>query len=120
MKEIMNLTQHVATKEQVAAGVVEPMDKKKVQSLLIFNSMPTMSEIKAKAEDLAQIAVDEHCTVAMIGGAPYLMSSLEKALKEKGVKPIYAFSVRESVETVQPDGTVVKTNIFKHAGFIEA
>ena len=30
---------------------------------------------------------------------------------------VYATTRRESVETVQQDGSVVKTNVFKHAGF---
>ena len=31
-----------------------------------------------------------------------------------------AFSVRESVEETQPDGSVIKRNVFKHAGFVVA
>ena len=32
--------------------------------------------------------------------------------------PIYAFSVRESVEETLPDGTVHKTACFRHKGFV--
>lgn len=55
---------------------------------------------------------------AMIGGAPYLMAPLEAELKKLGIEPVYAFSERVSEETVQADGTVVKTNVFKHVGFV--
>lgn len=55
----------------------------------------------------------------MIGGAPFLMPVLDKALRNYGHRPIYAFSKRESVEKTNPDGTVVKTSVFKHAGFVE-
>ena len=54
----------------------------------------------------------------MIGGAPWLMSSIENALRDHRITPIYAFSVRESAEQVQPDGSVRKVNIFRHAGFV--
>ena len=55
----------------------------------------------------------------MIGGAPFLMAALERELVDTwGMRPVYAFSVRESVDSVQPDGTVRKTAIFRHGGFI--
>jgi hypothetical protein len=59
----------------------------------------------------------EHPTHAMIGGAPWMMAALESALLDAYITPLYAFSVRESVEIAQPDGSVVKTAVFKHVGF---
>ena len=56
----------------------------------------------------------------MIGGAPYLMAPLEKELRGWGLVPVYAFSVRESTEVVQDDGSVRKVNTFRHAGWVEA
>lgn len=61
-----------------------------------------------------------HGAAAMIGGAPFLMPALEKALRTKGILPVYAFSQRESVEEIMEDGTVRKTAVFKHRGFVEA
>jgi len=122
--KILNLTQHAPTPEQVAAGVVEPEEgKKKIQRLLTFEDLPTAEEIQERAEALARVAevlTKEygHDSV-MIGGAPYLMSALEKALKERGIKPLYAFSKREVVEETLPDGSVKKTQVFKHQGFVE-
>ena len=57
---------------------------------------------------------------AMIGGAPYLMAELEKELWHLGIEPVYAFSRRESVETVGENGEVTKTAVFKHIGFVSA
>ena len=57
---------------------------------------------------------------AMIGGAPYLMAELEKELWHLGIEPVYAFTRRESVETVGENGEVTKTAVFKHAGFVSA
>lgn len=55
----------------------------------------------------------------MIGGAPYLMGTLEKALKDKGITPLYSFSERVSIEVVREDETTQKTSVFQHKGFIE-
>jgi hypothetical protein len=59
------------------------------------------------------------CRKAMVGGAPYLMPYLERALKAKDISPIYAFSKRESIDQVQPDGSVRKVAVFRHAGWVE-
>ena len=119
MTKILNLTQHQATAAQVAAGVFEPHDKATVQQLLTFNTLPSREEIKAKAEALAQIAEEEGASAVMIGGAPYLMGALECALEQRGIQPLYAFSIRESVEETLPTGEVIKKNVFRHSGFVE-
>mgnify|MGYP000849113700 FL=1 len=129
---ILNLTQHVITDEQKAQLVVEPrMTKAKIQKLLTFEEIPTREEIEARAKELARIATSEASMYAgdtdnriwitrvMIGGAPYLMSALEKALRESGFTPVYAFSKRESEEIPQPDGSVRKIAVFRHIGFVE-
>ena len=117
--EIINLTQHQATAEQIEAGVVEPAEKAAVQAVLTFDAIPSVEEIQQRALLLAAIAVQSGCKKAMIGGAPFFMSALESALKAQGIAPVYAFSQRESVESIQSDGSVVKTNVFKHVGFVE-
>lgn len=115
---ILNLTQHAPTTEQFAVGVVEPSDKKAIQSLLTFNSIPTVEEMKARAEKLAAIAVAENAAQAMVGGAPYFMATLEAALKAANVQPLYSFTQRETVEVMEGD-TVKKTAVFKHVGFVQ-
>lgn len=116
---IVNLTQHPATPEQAAVGVVDLKGEKLVvlKKLLTFNRKPAIEEIHRRAEDVADLC--GHYCAAMIGGAPYFMSALEGALKAEGIKTMYAFSERVSVEASSPDGTVTKTNVFKHAGFVE-
>lgn len=116
---ILNLTQHIPTPAQVEAGVVEPRNKAEVQNLLTFEVLPSKEEIKARAQALARLAQAAGAEAALIGGVQYLMSSLEQALKEVGIKPIYSFSVRRSVEERLPDGTVRKTSIFEHRGWVE-
>ena len=117
--KILNLTQHMATPEQVVMGVFEPENKTRIQELLTFNSLPTREEINDRAMAIASYAgCQTDCTHAMIGGAPYLMPALEHALTFQGITPLYSFTERVSVETVQPDGTVKKTAVFKHIGFV--
>jgi len=126
---ILNLTQHPASAEQIAAGVVDlpPVERGALQRALTFDSLPTAEDLSERAEYIASLAAlnglggdgdDPHPMVAMIGGAPYLMAPLEAALLDTGIEPVYAFSVRESIEQVQPDGSVRKVNIFRHAGFV--
>lgn len=140
---IINLTQHNATSEQVAVGVIEvnkrmeqlladvpnygtsPTEegekmKERLLSLLNFSNIPTKEELEDRAEAIALIASDCEVESAMIGGASYLMPHLEKALKERGIKPLYSFTQRESVERTLPNGEVQKTSIFKHIGWVEA
>ena len=137
---ILNLTQHNATVEQQQAGVVDasPAVRAYVQSLLTFDECPTWEEVQTRARILAQLAGGDSIRAtaaavedgvepigphqyarAMIGGAPYLMAPLVSELYEWGITPVFAFSERISEEQVQPDGTVRKVNIFRHAGWVE-
>lgn len=118
--KILNLTQHAASADQIVAGVVEPADKGFVQALITFDEMPSAVELRLRAEKLAQHAKAAGVEAAMIGGAPYFMAPLEAALRRAEVKPLYAFSRRESKEHVLPDGSIKKTQVFRHAGFVEA
>lgn len=117
---IINLTQHNATLEQLQAGVVNQPSvdgQQHLANLLTFKTLPTRNEILGRAKAIAEFAVGYEA--ALIGGAPYLMWALEQALKGIGVKPLYSFSERVSVEKTCPDGQVIKTNVFKHIGFVE-
>ena len=137
---ILNLTQHTATPEQQAAGVIDLSEPElsKLRRLLTFETLPTAEEIFRRAKAIARLAEYEaarrlgltdvgghpaadltnHGVSAMIGGAPYLMATLERALRARGIKPLYAFSRRESVEQTMPDGSVRKMAVFRHLGFV--
>lgn len=120
---IINLTQHKATFSQQSVGVVDLCDAEgkpdpELVSLLNFDTLPSAEEVIQRAEALAQLASDCFATAAMIGGAPYLMAPLEAALRAKGIRPLYAFSERTSVEETLPDGSVRKTAVFIHKGFV--
>ena len=121
--QILNLTQHTPTPEQIEAGVVELTAEHKVKlcSLLSFNEIPTRSDIYKRANAIAELAMHYNCRKAMIGGALWLMGELEKSLLlcPDNIQPVYAFSQRVTHELHHADGTVTKTNVFKHVGFIE-
>lgn len=115
---ILNLTQHAATTEQIAGGVREPADKASVQALLTFEEMPDAATVGDRANAVADMA--SGYAAAMIGGAPFFMAPLERALKERGVTPLYSFTRREASEGPDGTGGVRKTQVFRHVGFIEA
>lgn len=48
------------------------------------------------------------------------MAALDAELHARRIQPVYAFPTRESVEQTQPDGSVRKVNVFRHAGFMPA
>ena len=119
---IINLTQHAATAEQLAAGVFDVPNEGARRELLMqltFGDLPEDGEIVERAAAVASIAMAFGARAAMIGGAPYLMSALERELREGDITPLYAFSRRESVEEKLPDGSVRKVAVFRHLGFVE-
>ena len=119
--EIINLTQHQASADQIAEGVfdLDPNEISKLKELLTFTSLPTADEIQHRAHLITIIAKLHFVEYAMIGGAGYLIPALEAELRKNGITPLHAFSERVSVEHTNDQGGVVKTNVFKHVGFIE-
>ena len=126
---ILNLTQHPATTDQIAAGVrdLQGQALAMLKGCLNFDTLPTVEDIRQRAEDIAMLASAWHdaedpdgttARACMIGGAPFFMGALEAALYRRDLTPLYAFSRREVVENTNPDGTVTKTAVFKHEGFV--
>lgn len=147
----LNLTQHAATKDQIDVGVLDlPLDlSQRVKQLLTFHAVPSVEELRQRAQTLARdvqtilanqaskdsapyywgedVGMEPPPSAYMadfrqvvVGGAPFFMGSLCAALKGYGLEPVFAFSVRESVDEVQPDGSVRKTAVFKHSGWVPA
>lgn len=139
---IINLTQHTATAEQIAADVFDasPEQRAEIARLLTFDELPNRGDIRDRAYELAflarqilnakfaELSADERDLelrlgsgiCAMIGGAPFLMAALADELSQLSVYALYAFSTRESVEEIQPDGSVRKIAVFRHKGFVAA
>ena len=126
---ILNMTQHPATSDQLAAGVVDlptPAEVAKLRELLTFDDVPTPELVRCRAAEIAYIATnprfreDGTRPAAMIGGALWLMAPLARELRGWGIRPLFAFSAREVVDEMLPDGSVRKTAIFRHKGFVPA
>ncbi len=127
---IINLTQHTATPEQMAAGVrdLPPAEREMLVHALTIEELPSPKDILDRAATVALLAVnnglgadngdDPHPAQAMIGGPPWMMRALEDAVLDQGVEPVYAFARRDSHEQAQPDGSIKKTTVFRHAGFL--
>ena len=123
---IINLTQHAATPDQVAQGVVDLPDSLQhiAKGLLTFVQLPTADQVMQRAVALTKLISNQYpyydVDAVMIGGAPYLMAPLVSQLMQSGYQAVFAYTDRVSVDVVQPDGTTKKTAIFKHMGFVNA
>ena len=126
---ILNLTQHRPTACQIEAGVIDlPQSQQEVlRALLTFDTLPTSLEIVSRANQIADLCITFipegmkiHCDWAMVGGAPYLMGPLASALDLRQVKAVFSFTERRSVEETLPDGSVKKSSIFAHMGWVHA
>jgi len=114
---IFNLTQHITSAEQKVEGVIDPSsdERKQIRKLLTFETIPDRDEIGKRVQGLLNIIIDHRseCSAVMIGGAPFLMPSLQRRIHELGLDPLYAFSKRRIEEK---DGK--KIAIFHHEGFV--
>lgn len=125
---IINLTQHHFSNEQKEEFLLKDFEwvntTDEVKELLTFTTRPTLAEMQERAKALVAHAKANQAggviseTVVMCGGAPYFMPVLEQAFLGTGIRVVYSFSERASIETTMPDGNVVKTSVFRHAGFI--
>ena len=124
MTTILNITQHSATPEQKAAGVVDLPESSRIElcRLLTFDNLPDKKELDERANSvllLVKSIRDTYNTdVVMIGGAPFFMPTIYRCLEEHGYTPCFAFSKRTSSERIKEDGTVEKISCFRHEGFV--
>ena len=131
---IINLTHPQSTPDQRAAGVIDldPTSREQLAQALTFNELPTREQLIKRANEVGDILATAgtdpqhdggalyNATSVMLGGAPFFMAHLEAVVRGLGLRPVYAFSKRETVEAAQPDGTVRKVAVFRHEGFVGA
>lgn len=53
----------------------------------------------------------------LVHGEPGMQTALAFALQETGRIPVYATTARESIDEIQPDGSIRKVAIFKHVRY---
>lgn len=123
---MLNLTQHALTAEQWRDGAVEPEAdvKAQIQELITFDRsvIEHPEQILNRAKALVSLIKREYPLVnqAVVGSALYFMPALVRELKEVGIQPYFSYTDRVSQETHNPDGSVTKTLVFKHLGWVEA
>lgn len=123
--KLYNISNHVLTSEQVE----DSMKRLAVQEII---ELP--EDIKKefgnvtpdKINDIAKKIIDfvtkdnrNEEVIVHLAGQPALVVLLVNCFASINIKTIYSFSERKSVETINGDGTVVKTNVFKHQGWYE-
>lgn len=126
---ILNLTQHLATAEQIQEEVINLPEKerKELGELLTFLTPPDIQDLDYRSIRIRNLALDYFNGIkvdpsgrkVMVGGAMYLMAPLVAELSHWGFKPLYSFSSRVSTEEVQPDGSVKKIMTFRHSGWVD-
>lgn len=119
--KIHNLTQHLATQEQICDGVTDftPVQQQELHTLLTFDELPDAGTLQARAEELANWAVAHGVTAAMLGGAPFFMSALVAQLQSRGIRTFFAYSRRRSTEYRRENGEVEKHSSFVYEGMVE-
>ena len=138
-KIVSLMAQHKITPDQAAAGVVDTPEGifELVREASTFRAdangnPPTMDQVRFNANSVSKAVIFYHTPIqiedhfyltgtirkVMIGGAPFFMPKLEKALLDNGINVHYAFTERVVQEVAQPDGTVQKVSKFAYLGDI--
>lgn len=115
---VVNLTQHLSTPEQIKDGVFDLPEglREKLVKALTFSAQYCREDLEAAAQEVVSIVKEIDCFRTMVGGMPSFMPVLEAALVKEGCAVGYARSERVSEDHVQPDGSVKKIAVFKHVG----
>ncbi len=137
---ILNLTTNIIDDTLKNEGVFEPTNKDEITKLLTFKDLPTLEEIKSRAERLSTIAEEEmtsklfesgeltegdynefglpaDCEI-LIGGQGFLMTNLESELFSRGLRPIYQLTVTETIKEKRGK-RMYKKKVEVHKGLIK-
>ena len=125
MKNLLWCSAHTPTKEQMESlnSMGQVIFLKDVNTSIqdrINNCSSDRRELMALAQELNKIRLELDCTIVQLGGSPmflYIAGATINSCLSKQVL-IFAHSERVSVDMPQEDGTVVKTSVFKHIGWI--
>jgi hypothetical protein len=125
MKKLIWCSAHTPTQEQLTSlqemgEVVFLKDVKPSLQEKINNCPADRGELMSLAQELNHLTIELDCTIVQLGGSPlflYIAGAEINGCLSKA-KIIFAHSERVSVDSPQPDGTVIKTSVFKHIGWI--
>jgi hypothetical protein len=116
---------HTPTQEQMTSlqEMGELLFLKDVDASLqqgINNCSSDRGELMSLASDINKLRLSLDCTIVQLGGSPmflYIAGAMMNGCMSKQVI-MFAHSERVSIDVPQEDGTVVKTSVFKHIGWI--
>jgi hypothetical protein len=120
MSKIIKITNHSMTDEQIVGlkgwEVVELPEE--IQGRLA-QCGPDAARLIRLATDVIEFAQSEGANFIFgPAGSPAFCDIFSNLCRDAQIVIVFSHSVRESIETVKEDGTVVKTNVFKHVSFI--
>lgn len=133
---IINLTEHPTTDDEREDGVVDVAEflmRGELMRLLDFEGKtPTEDELRKRAASLAKLAekifiivkfdAPRRAMIGRVGGLNstssvfWLIEPLAKALRKRGIEPLFANSQREWTELTADGGPV--TSGYRHIGFV--
>ena len=95
--QIINLTKHPATPEQILAGVVDLPDqvRKDIKKWTFFPHVPTLHDIGVAASEIVKHLEDVEINTEMVligGGAPWLLPTLRSMLVNMGKRPMMLYT----------------------------
>lgn len=117
---IINLTQHAATEDQLVAGVIDLQGdlKAALVAAITFPPVYDHAELVSRAKRVVGVVRDSQIDAGhvMIGGMPSFMPVLQEVLQMSGYHVGYACTDRVSVDVPDGNGGIRKTSVFKHVG----
>ena len=118
MAKFFNITNHSLTGEQLA----DIKDKFNIDEVVDLNPGEVDPQVSsAQVNNLATNLIANGNfslgDVAMVQTEQTLVFFLVSTLQRIGVRCVVATTRRESAEKVLPDGSIIKTNVFRHVRF---
>lgn len=112
-----NISNHPATGWGTEQTLAAQFLGGELQDVKFPNVPPTCggAEVAVLAEGIASTIPAG--SVAMVMGDFSLTVALCRLFPAKGVKVVFATTDRATVETVQPDGSILKTSVFRFVRF---
>ena len=122
-KLFLNVSNHALTKDQLEEIQVKGFSVMELEEDMkkAWGSM-NPSNWRETCDQVIRVVLtyddlDTTIETALVAGYTPAVVYLTNELSKYGTTPLYAHTDRVSVEKTNEDGTVTKTNIFKHSGF---
>lgn len=125
MKKILNTMQHALTDEQII-DLNNMFTQNNISNLRdvdneLFKQISNISvdaNLNDLAEQLLNVAKEFDIVILPIGSPAFMFTFSRLTHFHRDIVFIFAHSDRISVEKQNEDGTITKTNVFKHVKFL--